>query len=174
MTHMLSCFLALACWQFLDQLVTTFLEPVQVKERSWVSREGAGSLPEPEAQPRPMMWSGCRAPSLASPASPGQTGQGTHLAVPTGAWKSSRVPCRVGLAGLAAPSAPWVCSVRWKQPEREDSVCWKDSCKPALGFVTSRGTLLQHGWPLSPFIGLQKTLFLCSSGNPTLQILTPK
>lgn len=78
MTHTLSCVSAFACWQFLHQLVTTFLEPVQVKERSLANREGGGGLPEPEPKPGPVMWSGCCALNSAGPASPGQTGQGTH------------------------------------------------------------------------------------------------
>lgn len=78
MTHTLSCVSAFAFWQFLDQLVTTFLEPVQVKERSLANREGVGGLSEPEPEPGPMMWSGHCAPRLAGPANPGQTGQGTY------------------------------------------------------------------------------------------------
>lgn len=100
MTHTLSCVSAFACWQFLDLLVTTFLEPVQVKERSLANREGVGGLPEPEPQPWPVMWSGRCAPNLAGPASPGQTGQGTPQA--PGALLAA---CRAGLAGLAAPGA---------------------------------------------------------------------
>lgn len=78
MTHTLSCVSAFACWQFLDQLVTTFLEPLQVKERSLANREEVGGLPEPEPKPGPVMWSGRCAPSSAGPANPGQTGRGTH------------------------------------------------------------------------------------------------
>lgn len=78
MTHTLSCFSAFACWQLLDQLITTFLEPVQVKERSLANREGVGGLAEPEPEPEPVMWSGRCAPDSAGLANPGQTGQGTH------------------------------------------------------------------------------------------------
>ena len=78
MTHTLSCVSAFACWQFLDQLITAFLEPVQVKERSLANREGVGGLAEPEPEPEPVMWSRRCAPNSAGLANPGQTGQGTH------------------------------------------------------------------------------------------------
>lgn len=116
MTHTLSCVSALACWQFLDQLVTTFLEPVQVKERSLANRKGVGvGLPEPEPKPGPVMWSGCHAPSLTGPANPGQTGQGTHR------WRLGELLGRLqgGAGWVSAPSAAkGVCSSRRKQPGR--------------------------------------------------------
>lgn len=109
MTHTLSCLVALACWQFLDQLVTTFLEPVQVKERTWANREGAGSLPEPEP------WPGCdvvRRPctQLGKPCRPRQTGWGTRCTVPTTHRRLEELPGPLwgGAGGLSAPSAPGV------------------------------------------------------------------
>lgn len=92
MTHTLSCVSALACWPFLDQLITTFLEPVQVKERSLANRERVGSLPEPEPKPGPVMWSGHHAPARQFPPTLGRQAR-AHT---TGAWESSWVPCRAG------------------------------------------------------------------------------
>lgn len=118
MTHTLSCVSAFACWQFLDQLVTTFLEPLQVKERSLANREEVGGLPEPEPKPGPVMWSGRCAPSSAGLPTLGRQA-GAHTA---GAWEGSWVPCGVGLAGSSALNAAMgVCSVRWRQPGRENS-----------------------------------------------------
>lgn len=77
-SHTFMCLTAFACRRFLDLLIITFLEPAQVKERRLANREGVGSLPGPESEPRPMMWSGRCVPSEAGPANPGQTGQGTH------------------------------------------------------------------------------------------------
>ena len=93
MTHTPSCVSALACWPFLDQLVTTFLEPVQVKERNLANREGVGGLPEPEPKLGPVMWSGHHVPARQAPPTLGRQAR-AHI---TGAWESSGVSFRVGL-----------------------------------------------------------------------------
>lgn len=100
MTHTLSCVSAFACWQFLDPLVTTFLEPVQVKERSFANRERVGGLPEPEPEPWPVMWSGRCAPNLAGPPALGRQARAHRRRL--GALLA---PCRARLAGSAAPGA---------------------------------------------------------------------
>lgn len=120
-SHTLSCVSALARWQFLDPLVTTVLEPVQVKEGTSANREGVGGgLPEPEPEHRACDVVRTLCTQLGRPCQP-LAGRPGHTPLAPASTPGS--PVGWGWLGLCSPCCPG--DVRWKTArEGETAVCW--------------------------------------------------
>lgn len=102
-------------------LVTTVLEPVQVKERTLANREGVGGgLPEPEPEPRACDVVRRLCTQLGRPCQPLADRPGHTPLAPARAPGS---PVGWGWLGLCSPCCP--ADVRWKTArEGKTAVCW--------------------------------------------------